>query len=162
MVHTSHKRILLTALILGSLYLQSVPVGFACTAEDNYTGCGSAEAHCEAGDLAFCNPPGGGLGMPNRDMPLLQPLDDSTYSLAPAPGIFIFFNYFNLMWPWVLGSAAGIGLLQALIGGIQIMISGSSSASEAGKTRIMWAMAGLLMVGLAGFILRSINPVFYD
>ncbi len=105
---------------------------------------------------------GAGLGIPTPNLTLLQPLDDSTNSLAPAPGIQIFFNYFNLGWPWVLGVAAGIGLLQALIGGIEIMISGSASASESGKTKIMWALAGLLMVGLAGFILRSINPIFYN
>jgi hypothetical protein len=43
-----------------------------------------------------------------------------------------------------------------------VMLSGSDSGMrENGKGKIMWALAGLLMVGLAGFILRSLNPIFY-
>jgi hypothetical protein len=43
------------------------------------------------------------------------------------------------------------------------MISGSDSGMrEGGKTKIMWSLAGMLMVGLAGFILRSLNSTFYS
>lgn len=83
--------------------------------------------------------------------------------LPPAPDIQIFFDYFSNTWPWVLGVAAGIGVLQSLVGGVEIMMSGSDSGMrEGGKSKIMWALAGLLMVGLAGFILRSLNPIFYN
>lgn len=99
----------------------------------------------------------------NRPLFLLQPLNDSITSLAPEPDIGIFFTYFNTAWPWVLGIAAGIGVLQALVGGVQMMLSGSDTGMrEGGKTKIMWSLAGLLMVGLAGFILRSLNPLFYN
>ncbi|UPA22225.1 pilin [Candidatus Peribacteria bacterium] len=98
----------------------------------------------------------------SRRLFLLQPLDDATRWLDASPGIDIFFTYFNMSWPWVLGVAAGVGVLQALIGGVEIMLSGSDSGMrENGKSKIMWALAGMLMVGLAGFILRSLNPIFY-
>jgi hypothetical protein len=93
---------------------------------------------------------------------LLQPLDDSTKSLNPEPGIDIFFTYFNLSWPLIVGSAAGVGILQALYGGIQIMLSGSDTGRlEEGKSRLLWALAGLLMIGLSGAILETLNPVFF-
>ena len=105
---------------------------------------------------------GAGFGINNPNLTLLQPLDPNTTSLTPTPGIQILFDYFNTAWPWVLGVATGIGVLQALFGGIQIMLSGSDSgARDRGKEKIMWALAGMLMVGLAGFILRSINPLFF-
>lgn len=106
---------------------------------------------------------GGPLGVKNnRNLILLEPLNGQPTSLSPSPGIGIFFEYFNLSWPWVLGVAAGVGVLQALIGAIQVMLSGNDSGMrEGGKSKMTWALAGLLMVGLAGFILRSINPIFF-
>lgn len=94
---------------------------------------------------------------------LLQPLDGSPSKELPSePGIGILFTYFNYAWPWVIGSAAGIGVLQALVGGIQIMLSGGKAGKDEGKTRLQWALAGLLMVGLAGLILETLNPLFYN
>lgn len=94
---------------------------------------------------------------------LMQPLDDSTTELDPEPGIGIFFTYFNIGWPWVIGSAAGIAVLQALYGGVLIMLFGSDSGKkEEGKQKIMWALAGLLMIGLSGAILETLNPFFYQ
>jgi hypothetical protein len=102
------------------------------------------------------------LKLPSRDLTLLQPLSTSVTSLKASQGVQIFFDYFNSIWPWILGVAAGIGVLQALVGGVEVMLSGSDSGMrENGKGKIMWALAGLLMVGLAGFILRSLNPIFY-
>lgn len=102
------------------------------------------------------------VARPNRDLILLQPLDDSTRSLGASPGIQIFFQYFNLGWPWVLGIAAGIGVLWGVVGGIQIMLAGNESGTADGKNKIKYALFGLLMIGLAGFILRSLNPTFYQ
>jgi len=99
---------------------------------------------------------------PKGNLHLLQPLDDSTTSLPPSPNIQIFFQYFNLAWPWVLGIAAGIGVLWGIVGGIEIMIGGSDSGASGGKEKIKHALMGLLMVGLAGFILRSLNSIFYQ
>lgn len=98
----------------------------------------------------------------NPNLTLLAPIDPNKPSLAPSSGIQIFFDYFNTAWPWLLGCAAGIGVLQALIGGVQIMLSGSDSGMrEGGKNKMMWALAGLLMVGLASLILKTLNSLFY-
>jgi hypothetical protein len=93
---------------------------------------------------------------------LLQPPDDATTQLPAQTGVGMFFTYFNLAWPWVVGSAAGVAVLQALVGGIQIMLSGGDSGKrEEGKNRLLWALAGLLMIGLSGVILETLNPLFY-
>ena len=57
------------------------------------------------------------MGSKSPNINLLQPLDGSTTSLPPESGLGTFFTYFNLAWPWVLGSAAGIAVLWSLIGG---------------------------------------------
>lgn len=99
----------------------------------------------------------------NHPIKLLQPLNgSSSVEFNATSGIGIFFDYFNHAWPWVIGSAAGIGVLQALIGGVQIMLSGGKAGKEEGKTRLLWALAGLLMVGLSGLILETLNPLFYN
>ncbi len=95
------------------------------------------------------------------DLLLLQPLDDSTKKLDAKPGIQIFFDYFNLSWPWVLGVCAGLAVLQAMIGGMQMMMSVGGS-HELGKERMTWAIAGLLIIALSGMILTTINPLFYS
>lgn len=114
------------------------------------------------------SPAGGGnaaandpLVRPHTPLFLLQPPDDATNQLAPEPGINIFFTYFNLAWPWILGIAAGLAVLQIMVAGVQIMYAGGPERAEEGKTRLMWAVAGLLLIGLAGFILRLLNPLFY-
>ncbi len=98
---------------------------------------------------------------PSGDIFLLQPLDDSTTTISARPGIQIFFDYFNMSWPWVLGVCAGTAVLQAMIGGMQIMMSGGDSGKGEGKERMMWATGGLLVIALAGMILSTINPIFY-
>lgn len=105
------------------------------------------------------------LVIPRGEIPLIQPLDDRTNSLPvgnPQDPLSAFFAYFNMSWPWVIGVAAGIAVLQALVGGMQIMLSGSDAgARSAGKERLMWALAGLLLIGLSGMILEILNPLFF-
>ncbi len=117
--------------------------------------------------LAQGNPPQNQnpLVIPPANLPLLQPLDDDTGFLTTNnanDALEAFMNYFNLSWPWIVGTAAGIAVLQALVGGIQIMMSGADSgAREAGKSRLMWALAGLLMIGLSGMFLEILNPLYF-
>lgn len=93
---------------------------------------------------------------------LLQPLDDQTSSLNASPGIQIFFDYFNLGWPWLIGSAAGIAVLWSLVGGMQVILSGGDPGKrQAGIDRLLWSLAGLAILALAGLILRTLNPLFY-
>jgi hypothetical protein len=92
---------------------------------------------------------------------LLQPLDDSSYTLPSMNGIDIAFAYFNLSWPWLLGTAAGLAVLQGIVAGVQIMYGGSPDKVEEGKTRFTWALGGMLILGLAGVILRILNPTAF-
>jgi hypothetical protein len=136
----SKKALLLTALLIGGAAVTfGVPHVFAANAGD------------------------GPLDFPQGNIPLLAPLNGNpNQTLPPSPGIKIFFQYFNLSWPWVLGSAAGIGVLQALVGGMEIMLSGGDSGRrESGKNKLLYALAGLVMIGLASLILETINPTFY-
>lgn len=102
------------------------------------------------------------LVSPHRDIHLLVPLDGGNGVLKPQSGIQMFFVYFDMAWPWVIGSASGVAVLQALYGGILIMLSGSDSGKRSeGKEKILWAIAGLLMIGFSGLILSILNPSFY-
>lgn len=95
---------------------------------------------------------------------LLQPLDDQTMDITPTSGkpFKTLELYFNTSWPWILTCAAGIAVLYAIVGGIQIMLSGSDSGMrEQGKGRFMNALAGLLLIGLSGMILEILNPIFF-
>jgi hypothetical protein len=163
-----HSIALAVSLMLASV-MAIAPHAYA---HDDYDSCIE-----EVGDPGYCDgmyppgSPGGQTKIPDGEpfvikthpIRLFQPPDDTTTTLNPRPGIDTFFEYFNLAWPWVLGSAAGIAVLQALVGGIQIMLSGSDSgARESGKSRLMWALAGLLMIGLSGMILETLNPLFYN
>lgn len=90
---------------------------------------------------------------------LMQPLDDETNSLEVSEEpLQTFFDYFNMSWPWLLGVASGIAVLQAVWGGILIM---TSMDHDGGKEKIEWALGGMVMIALAGFILRFLNPIFY-
>ncbi|MBI5155761.1 hypothetical protein HZA45_00650, partial [Candidatus Peregrinibacteria bacterium] len=91
----------------------------------------------------------GGTVMPYQTLP------QNLWGLGPL------FYYFNLTFPWLLGIAAGVSILQAIAGGIQIMMSGGSEQKSAGESRLTWALIGLVLVGLTGFILRVLNPIFY-
>lgn len=95
----------------------------------------------------------------NNDIRLMQPLDDSTESLpVSSTPLEVFFTYFNMSWPWLLGVASGIAVLQAVWGGILIMTSWDQ---DGGKEKIQWALGGMVMIALAGFILRFLNPIFF-
>lgn len=152
---------ILAALAVFQIGVLSTPMAFAdCAGMSCGPGTTCVGSACVPIGAPKNNQP---LVRPNRNLTLLQPLDGSTFFLAPSSGVSIFFEYFNLSWPWVLGVAAGIGILQALVGGIEIMVAGSDSGKlENGKSKMMYALMGLLMVGLAGFILRSLNPLFFD
>lgn len=98
------------------------------------------------------------LGQPSSDIQLLQPIGGVS-SISPTAGPQVFFDYFNVVWPWLAGIAAGFGLLQAIVGGMQVMLSGGNK--DAGVSRFMNALLGLLILGLADLILRTLNPLFF-
>lgn len=117
-----------------SFTLQPCPAGLTCKENDENDVCGGGGTCVDTGSL---------------------------HSLPALAGIDIFFVYFNTVWPWVLGVAAGIAILQAMVGGLQIMLSGGSEQRSAGEERLKWALGGLALVALAGFLLRVLNPIFF-
>ncbi len=92
---------------------------------------------------------------------LLKPLDGGDTTLEASPGIDVFIEYFNRAWPLLVGVAGGIAVLQVLVAGIQIMTSSGGAGKAAGTDRLQWAIAGLVMIVLAGLILRTLNSTFY-
>ncbi len=95
---------------------------------------------------------------------LLQPLDDQTQEILPVDGkpFRAFQDYFAMSWPWVIGCAAGVAVLWAIVGGMEIMLSGSDSGMrDKGKSRFINALTGLLLIGLSGMILEILNPIFF-
>ncbi len=104
----------------------------------------------------------GNLEFSPRDLILLQPLGQNSFiPSAWTTGMTALFFYINDIWPWVIGIAAGIAVLQVLVAGVEIMFSGSSEKAAEGKSRLFWAVAGLLLAAFSGFILRILNNMFY-
>lgn len=95
---------------------------------------------------------------------LLQPLDDTTTQISPQSGqpFESFKKFFDISWPLIIGTAAGVAVLWALVAGMEIMLSGSNSGMrDSGKNHLYSAIAGLLLIGLAGMILQILNPIFF-
>ena len=79
-----------------------------------------------------------------------------------CPGLETFFKYFNLLYPYLIGSGAGIAVLMAVVGGLQIIMSGGDQTGrQAGIDRFKNALLGLLMALFAGLILQTLNPTFF-
>lgn len=97
----------------------------------------------------------------NRNLDLLEPLDGGAKVLPAQPQMKMAFTYFNRMFPFVLGVAAGFAVLQAIVGGYQIMVSGGSDGLSKGKERILWALGGLVIIAFIGFFLRFLNSAFF-
>ena len=57
----------------------------------------------------------------------------------------------------------GVAVLMIIIGGVQIATGGGDQNNVTeGKTKIMQALAGLVILFLSGLILYTINPTFYQ
>lgn len=96
-----------------------------------------------------------------KPLRLLQPLG-GVQEIAPSGGLTMFYQYFNSSFPWLIGVAAGIAVLQTLRGGISILLSGGDPGKRSeGISTMTWSIAGLLLIAFAGFILRILNPMFY-
>jgi len=96
----------------------------------------------------------------NGSVGLIQPLDDSTASLASSPTIFI--DYFNMSRFWLFRVAVGFTVLWILIGGVMFMTSGNNqSRRSAAISRIIWSVVGLLILLFSGVILRTLNSLFF-
>lgn len=138
----------------------------AVSAQNN-TYCTCVADTCKSGacDYKGCaeNFPEGYLLGCNHPINLLAPLNDvpgSSITTTSGQPFEAFKAYFNIAWPWLLGCAAGVAVFWALIGGIEIMLSGSDTGlRDRGKGRFLSALAGLLIIGLSGLILQILNPI---
>jgi hypothetical protein len=94
-------------------------------------------------------------------VPLLQSLGDLS-SVSIQPGYQTFLNYFNDAVGWIFEVAVGFTVLWVLIGGFMYMTSGNNQSRRGDAiSRITWAIGGLFMLLFAGFILRSLNNIFF-
>ena len=114
------------------------------------------------GSLALWLFPGRMLIALAEPIELLEPVGGVTSIEGDGEAFNAFLQYFNLLFPWAAGIAAGLVVLWALIGGVQIMTSGGDSGKRSeGIDKFKNALIGLLMLLFAGAILNAINPSFF-
>ena len=78
-------------------------------------------------------------------------------------GFGVFFAYFGLIYPWVVGLGAAVAILMGLVGGVQIMTAGSNDGQRsAGINRFMMSLGGLLLLLFSSTILHLLNPSFFN
>lgn len=93
---------------------------------------------------------------------LLAPLGSAT-NIAVVPGLGTFLDYFNSAGTWIWMVAMGICVLWVLLGGFMVMLSGAESGLRGkGIGHIRWAITGLAILVFAGFILRTLNSLFFQ
>ena len=92
---------------------------------------------------------------------LLEPLGEEK-DIPVKPGAGTLIAYFNSAVTWLISVAVGICVIWVLIGGFHIMVSGGdTSLRQRGQEFIKWALIGLVMLLFAGFILRTLNQLFF-
>lgn len=92
---------------------------------------------------------------------LIEPIgDEQEIDIKPGAGTLI--AYFNTAADWLIIVCVGICVIWVVIGGFEIMTSGGDATKRGnGQQHIMWAILGLLMLVFAGFILRTLNSMFF-
>ena len=95
------------------------------------------------------------------EVKLIQSLSGGE-SISIEPGFRTLLNYFEDSRPWIFEVAVGFTVVWVLIGGIQFMTSGTdSSRRSTAVSRMTWAIVGLLILLFSGFILRTLNGMFF-
>lgn len=81
----------------------------------------------------------------------------------PYQGPFtLLYNYLGLIYKYMSGVIVGVGVLFVVIGGIQMTTAGGDQAKfDAGKSRIVKAIVGIILWFTASLILYTINPTFF-
>ncbi len=94
---------------------------------------------------------------------LMEPIGGVTeIPTAGNSGFGVFFTYFNLLYPWVVGLGAAIAVMMGLWGGIEMMVAGGNdSARQAGVKRLLMSLGGLLLLLFSSTILNILNPSFF-
>lgn len=103
-------------------------------------------------------------GFPQRNqdgIDLLAPLGNQT-NIAVTSGFGTFLSYFNDAAMWLIYVAMGLCVLWVLLGGFMIMLSGADSGLRSkGIGHMRWAITGIAILLFAGFILRTLNSMFF-
>lgn len=100
---------------------------------------------------------------PRPDIFLLQPIEDGVGTVSNNGTIDTAFEYFNMIWPWLFGSAAGVAVIWAMIAGIMIMSSGENSdLRQKGKDHLMTVAKGLVLIALSGLVLTTLNSLAFS
>ena len=137
-----------------------------CPAIADFPNCNDPDAgqYCQP-----CN----GTCIYETDICILEPLPGGTDMITPAEAsnpLGAFLTYINVggadganLWTWAFRVGVAIAVLNGVIGGLQIAISnGDSGKIEEGKSRIIWSIAGLLLLLLSGVFLEFINPFGFE
>ena len=92
---------------------------------------------------------------------LLAPLGNQN-NIPVQSGFGTFLTYFNDAGTWLMYVAMGLCVLWVLLGGFMIMLSGADSGLRSkGIGHMRWAITGLVILAFAGFILRTLNSMFF-
>lgn len=92
---------------------------------------------------------------------LLAPLGNQT-NIPVTSGFGTFLAYFNDAGMWLIYVSMGLCVLWVLLGGFMIMLSAVDSGQrEKGKKHMQWAITGMVILLFAGFILRTLNSMFF-
>jgi len=95
---------------------------------------------------------------------LVKPLGSETEITIHPGGIQTWLDYFESAGEWLFYVAVGVCIIWILLGGYQIMtagISGQDTQASAGWARIRTAITGVLLLLFSGFILRTLNSLFF-
>ena len=96
------------------------------------------------------------------DIDLLEPIGAAASIPTDGPPFNTFLTYFNLLYPWAIGSAAGIAVAWGLWGATGIILYGADQGKRSENIKhIQTAIVGLLVLLLAGTILHTINASFF-
>lgn len=94
---------------------------------------------------------------------LLEPIGGVREIPTGGGGLGALGAYLGLLYPWLVGMAAGVAVLMALWGGMQIIQSGSDTGKrDEGKKRLLSSLMGLLLILLSATILNALNPTFFQ
>jgi len=103
----------------------------------------------------------GGQLLPNEYGPLQAVLTREAGKEYQGP-FGLLYSYLGLIYNYMSGLIIGISVLFIVIGGIQIATSGGSEEGmNKGKSRIIKAIAGIIIWFTASIILYTINPTFF-
>jgi len=96
-----------------------------------------------------------------QDIPLVQPLDDATYTLSTGGGLALIV-YFETFGQYLYVVAVGFCTLWTVIGGVMIMTSGNDSGRRSeGKDWMTKSIIALVLLTFGGFVLRTLNNIFF-